>query len=196
MIDTDRPYWFNTVSDPEPLKLVSDPQRLALLDQRAPSVARREALNRAELNGLRELVDFQAHTVSHPILPACTTDKASREIHEAKEELESRHGFEVFALAYPNGDYTEREARLAERAGYECALTMDFGFNTAATDRFRLRRITVNDDEGVNVLAVRACGFWGIARNVIGWRKRNRLSDRRRGHVIGGVPERPKGLGI
>jgi poly-beta-1,6-N-acetyl-D-glucosamine N-deacetylase len=190
MIESDGQYWFHTVRDPEPLKRVSDAERLELLAAMPSGTGGagtpREALNREELHELRSLVDFQAHTISHPILPACSTDKAAREIEGAKQELEGRHGFEVYALAYPNGDHGDREERLAERAGYQCALTMDAGFNRATTNRFRLRRIAVNDHDSVSVLAVRACGLWEAARSVVRWRSQ----------TVGGVPERPKGLGV
>ena len=29
---------------------------------------------------MKEIVDFQAHTVTHPILPACSDEKAEHEI--------------------------------------------------------------------------------------------------------------------
>jgi peptidoglycan/xylan/chitin deacetylase (PgdA/CDA1 family) len=118
-------------------------------------------LSADEIAELRKTVDIQSHTVLHPILPRCESDRAHREIAESRRDLEANFGVSVYALAYPNGDYTDREIELARAAGYECALSMDFGFNSAATPMFRLKRICINDDAGINELALKASGVWG-----------------------------------
>jgi poly-beta-1,6-N-acetyl-D-glucosamine N-deacetylase len=176
IVDTNRRFWFNLVRNPEPLKLIPDRERVAVLDALQTSdgnSSERDALSRAELNELRRVADIQAHTVTHPILPACSPEKAEQEIRGVKTDLEKGYGLDVYAIAYPNGDYSDREVRLAGEAGYACALTLDLGFNDASTDLLRLRRTPVEDDDDVHVLAVKACGVWGALRRVF-WSARRK----------------------
>jgi peptidoglycan/xylan/chitin deacetylase (PgdA/CDA1 family) len=166
IVGTGRRFWFKHVSgDVESLKLVPDSARLERLGKQsfdqAGEFAEREALSHAEVEELSSLVDFESHTISHPILPLCPDAKAAEEIIGSKQALEDEYGFEIRALAYPNGDYSEREISFARRAGYEYALTADVGFNRGRTDPFRLKRIGIDDHDGIDELLVKACGLWG-----------------------------------
>ena len=167
IVGTHRHYWwFHTRSadETEACKRMPDAERLAFLAGRGYDDQReypdRKALSRDEIDSLRALVDFQAHTVTHPIMPACSDEKAEREIRDSKVQLENEYDFNIQALAFPNGDYTEREIRLAREAGYRCALTLDSGFNDEGTDLFRLRRVAVPDEASVSELLVKASGLW------------------------------------
>lgn len=169
LVGTEQPFWFDVVADPEALKLIPDEERLLRVqaDLRSSEPTGRAALAGTEIDQLKRFVDFQSHTVSHPILPRCPPLKALRELADSRKQLEQRHGLRVYALAYPNGDYTEREIRFARQVGYRCAVTVDFGFNGSSADPFRLRRIAINDDrDGANVVMLKACGLWGALRTV------------------------------
>ena len=84
-------------------------------------VWQRESLNVSEVRELRDLVDFQSHTVSHPILPACSDEKATEEIALSKRQLETQLDLRVNALAYPNGSYTARRWRSRGRPATSAA---------------------------------------------------------------------------
>jgi peptidoglycan/xylan/chitin deacetylase (PgdA/CDA1 family) len=172
IVGTNRRFWFKFTETGEDLKQLSDSARiralstLGFLDSK--EYPDREALSDSEVRQMfGRLIDFQSHTISHPILPRCTTDKAATEIVESRSDLERRYGLDIFALAYPNGDYSDRDVRLVRQAGYTCALTADPGFNTASTDLFRLRRIAVDDDDGVDELLVKASGLWGVLSGLV-----------------------------
>jgi poly-beta-1,6-N-acetyl-D-glucosamine N-deacetylase len=172
VVGTDSPFWFRTVEESEPLKRIRDEERLALLrESRRGSNARGaepQALSDEQITGLKPIVDFQSHTISHPILPYCDGAKAWKEINESKRQLESSYGLSIYALSYPNGDYSAREMRLAKEAGYTCALSVDFGFNSTRTDPYRLRRIAIDDDrDGTSTLVVKACGLWGFLKHLV-----------------------------
>jgi hypothetical protein len=66
----------------------------------------------------------------------------------------------INAIAYPNGDYSDRDITLAKEAGYSCGVTVDFGYNTLDTDLFSLKRLSVNDTSNLDELAVKASGVW------------------------------------
>jgi peptidoglycan/xylan/chitin deacetylase (PgdA/CDA1 family) len=171
LIGTRRRFWFlheKSSAIVQRLKTVPDDQRIATLRRagfdEAKEFEERQALSIAELRELNSRVDFQSHTVFHPILPRCSEEKAQAEIAGSRSDLRTRLGHEVYALAYPNGDYSERELRLAERAGYSCALSAYGGFNTKRTPLFRLRRIVVPDDADRHELLVKASGLWAGLR--------------------------------
>jgi peptidoglycan/xylan/chitin deacetylase (PgdA/CDA1 family) len=124
----------------------------------------RHSLNVDEVRQLAPLIDFQSHSVSHPILPMCSDNKARDEITFSKDHLQQYCGLSVNAMAYPNGSYTEREIRLTREAGYECGLTMVPGYNDSTTPLFELRRLAMPDDCGIHELVVRSCGLWAFLR--------------------------------
>ena len=76
-------------------------------------------------------------------------------------------GLSVVALSYPNGDYTSREIKFASDAGYTCGLTVDLGFNSDRTHPYRLRRISIDDEDDVSTLVVKASGLWGLAKRFV-----------------------------
>ncbi len=124
-------------------------------------------LSEEAIERMRHAVDFQSHTATHSRLPLCTTERARREIAGSKRELERRFGLEVYALAYPNGDYSDRDIELAKEAGYGCALAADAGFNGAGSDLFRLRRLTLDDGAGPSELVVKASGVWAFLKRLV-----------------------------
>src|SRR5205823_1109167 len=144
-------WWFHTrsASESAACKNMPDAERLAFLSSRGYQQERdypdRQALSRSEIDALKPWVDFQSHTVTHPILTACPDEKAEHEIAQSKRKLEEQYRLSIEALAFPNGDYGEREIALARTAGYVCALTLDRGLNDERTDLFRLRRIALSD---------------------------------------------------
>jgi peptidoglycan/xylan/chitin deacetylase (PgdA/CDA1 family) len=174
LIGTRRRFWFlhePTAAIVQQLKTLPDDERLAILREmgfeETQAFDARQALSGCELQALEPLADFQSHTVFHPILQRCSPARAEAEIIRSKLDLQARFSHEVYALAYPNGDYAEREWRLAERAGYKCAVTLDRGFNTARTPLFRLRRICIPDDADLHELLVKASGLWGGIRAIL-----------------------------
>jgi peptidoglycan/xylan/chitin deacetylase (PgdA/CDA1 family) len=175
VVGTNRRFWFSAPglasADRQHLKTVPDEARLAALRAIGfdPSVetSDRESLDVSEVRDLAGLVDFQSHSVSHPILPACSDEKAAEEIGLSKLHLQTMLDLTVNALAYPNGSYGRREVQATRSAGYECGLTTRPGFNRSTTPAFELRRITIKDDCGINELVVRSCGLWAILRSTL-----------------------------
>jgi len=128
-----------------------------------------QSLSRQEIEEMAPYINFQSHTLFHPFLPKCTAEEAEREIAGSKSLLEQEFGLSVNAFSYPNGDYSQRDIGLCKKAGYRCAITLDAGSNTASTDPFCLKRLSVNDTDDINELAVKASGFWGIFRALLGF---------------------------
>jgi peptidoglycan/xylan/chitin deacetylase (PgdA/CDA1 family) len=87
---------------------------------------------------------FEAHSLTHPCLPALDDAAATEEIAGSKRELENRLGRVVRAFSYPTGLFGEREQRIVADAGYRIAVSCEPGVNTRSTDRFALRRRQVD----------------------------------------------------
>lgn len=169
IVGTNRRFWWTdlTPSERERLKRVPDAERrgsLASANAGRADARERQALSGDEIRELAALVDFQSHTRFHPVLPNCNDNDAMDEVGGSRRELESRFGIVARAFAYPNGDYSARDVELVRAAGYECALTIDGGFNTRTTDAFRLRRLPMLDSAGADELVVKASGIWELWR--------------------------------
>lgn len=172
LIGTSRGFWFLHAGDVELLKRLPNDERVATLEASGFSpdaeLPHREALSNEEVSSLSTVADIQSHTVTHPILPNCTDEQAGAELEESIRHLEQKFGLAVFALAYPNGDYSNRELSLARLVGYTCAVTVDGGSNASSTDLFRLRRTAVDDRDSVDAVIVKASGLWRLVKRLIG----------------------------
>lgn len=88
-------------------------------------------------------VTIGAHTVSHPILAQLGAEEARAEIEGSRAAIRKNSGRAPQAFAYPNGrtaDYSQGVVSMVRDAGFTCAVTTQFGVNTAATPPYELRR--------------------------------------------------------
>ncbi len=166
IVGTNRHFWWKQNIDKKTrgfLKRVPNERRLEILRgfgfEEKKEFKERQALSKNEIEGMKNIVDFQSHTIFHPILTKCSKEKAYEEILQSKKDLENNYGFKIHALSYPNGDYSDRELLMAKKAGYKCGVTVDLGFNSQNTDLFRLKRIYIDGNAGPNELLVRSSGL-------------------------------------
>ena len=129
-----------------------------------------EALSADQIIEMIPFVNFQAHSQFHPILTRCEYARAKDEIFNSKRDLEENFQINVNAFSYPNGNYSDREIELCREAGYDCAITVDFGYNDEKTNPFRLKRFPVDGTNDVNELLVKASGLSELL-NVLTWQK-------------------------
>lgn len=99
-------------------------------------------------------VDIQSHALTHPFLTkrkhrSMSDDQYAawlrRELAESKRILEKESGKKVQFLAYPYGDYDDRVAQAAGKAGYTAALTCDFGRVKKGSDPLKMKRFVIDD---------------------------------------------------
>ncbi len=127
----------------------------------------RQALSGLEIEEMKNYADFQSHTIYHPILPLCSDQRAFSEIKNSKVYLEQKFNFKIYGLSYPNGDYSKRDILIAKKAGYECAVTTESGYNSSKTDLFKLKRIAIPNDADKHEILVRAAGIWDFFRALL-----------------------------
>jgi len=180
IINTRRHFWYEhnlDISDIIDLKKVKDEERLYFMKKYDFSDKKeynsRQSLTKSEIESMRDFVDFQSHSHTHPILPNCSDEKSHKEIFESKRILENEFGLNIYSFAYPNGDYSPREHKLVYKAGYECGLTTDSGFNSKKTDTFRLKRTSMCSTNDLNEIIVRSSGIWEFLKLITGKRVLN-----------------------
>ncbi len=167
LINTERHFWW-TECDPNDiarLKSLPEEQRLNELrrinqyDQEKEYPGVRQALNLKELQEMKEFVDFGLHSCYHPVLTKCTASKKCSEIIECKQAIEQVLGQQVFAFAFPNGDYDEECIRILKENGLKLARTTDAGWNDIFSDPYRLKVTGVSDSSGMNKLISELTGI-------------------------------------
>lgn len=172
IVGTNRHFWFRHSDAVKPnvesLKRLANAERLQELQmmgfEQNKEYEDRQALSSREIEKMKPFVDFQSHTCYHPILPQCDDATACEEISASKKQLEL-FGLDIYALSYPNGDYSERDIKLAKGAGYQCGITVDSGYNMLHSDLFRLKRFSVNDAKSITELMVKASGIYALIKH-------------------------------
>lgn len=101
---------------------------------------------------LRDLgMEVGAHTMNHPILRSVSDAVAADEIGGSRETLAHWLGTAPRVFAYPNGvpgrDYTGRDVRLVQKAGFEAAASTAKGVATMGCDLLQLPRFTPWDQQ-------------------------------------------------
>lgn len=93
-------------------------------------------------------VAIGSHTRHHRRLTQLGPAEREVELVGSLAELRQQVPNASAVLAYPNGDRDDAVCEAAAAAGYEAAFTTEKGRNGAATDPFRLRRVSVHGADG------------------------------------------------
>jgi peptidoglycan/xylan/chitin deacetylase (PgdA/CDA1 family) len=95
------------------------------------------------------LVSIGAHTVHHEIVARLPSGSMRLEIEDSVAKVAAECVRPSRGFAYPNGrasDFDSRAEEILESAGCEFALTTIAGFNSLASRRFALRRLSIAGD--------------------------------------------------
>jgi len=171
IINTNRHFWFKFKNKNilvSKLKNKSNQERIQILKkygfEETKEFKEPQALSKQQIEEMKPYVNFQSHTLFHPILPKCTDSEAKNEISNSKIILQTEFGLNINAIAFPNGDYSTRDIEICKKAGYSCAITVDLGYNTINTDLFRIKRLSANDTNDLNELIVKSSGVWAFLK--------------------------------
>ena len=108
------------------------------------------------------LIEFGAHTVSHPILSQLDDARLKAELDESIDAVEALTGRACCSFAYPNGrlvDFDDRSVRHLSGRGVEVAVATEVGVNNRGIDRLRLRRFGIGPEMRPFRLAAAAYGL-------------------------------------
>ena len=103
-------------------------------------------IERAKSSGL---IDFGAHSITHPIVSRLDDSSLTTEISGSIREVKALVGEVPLSFAYPNGDRTDYDERAMQRlkaCGIKIALSTMTGTNRKGTDCLQLRRFGVGPD--------------------------------------------------
>jgi peptidoglycan/xylan/chitin deacetylase (PgdA/CDA1 family) len=73
--------------------------------------------------------EIGSHSLTHPLLPDLSDERVREEVVVSRHELSSAIAAEVPSFCYPNGSYDARTLQAVKAAGYECAVTTNWGLN-------------------------------------------------------------------
>lgn len=137
-----------------------------------PSAASARLLTADELRAVAaDGLDVGSHTVTHRWLPHLDAATVAAEVRDSKAALAEVLGRPVTSFAYPMGGWNAAVRDAVAAAGYECAVTVDRGRNTARTDRYALRRAFAPPDPA-DVRRI-LNGAYTFLRPLDSWRTRN-----------------------
>ncbi len=91
------------------------------------------------------IVEFYAHTKSHPRCTVLNRHELFHELDEPKQTLESRLGRPCPYLCWPYGDYNDAALKAAKSAGYKGIFTTNPGVVKTGSDPFAIKRIVVKN---------------------------------------------------
>ncbi|MFN4130050.1 MAG: polysaccharide deacetylase family protein [Paracoccaceae bacterium] len=121
-----------------------------------------------------ELINFGAHSVSHPLLSRLDDQRLSEEINGSIDTVEDLTGRSCQSFAYPNGqkkDFDMRSIECLHNRGVRTAVSAIEGPNRPTTDPMQIRRWGIGTD-------VSRKRFGGVALNVVPEAIRANLSHR------------------
>ena len=107
-------------------------------------------------------ISFSAHTVTHPILTRVSLKQAKDEIMLSKKKIERETKKQVSVFTYPNGDRKDMSITInqfLEKNGFSFALSTIYGANDLNIDPFRLKRVSVEDDDDLRLFQIKVSGL-------------------------------------
>lgn len=176
LINSRKHFWFkwNLIDSSEKAKLKklknSDREKLLFTNykfdkEKEQNIA--QALNLEQIYQMKEFVSFQSHTHTHPCLNKCDNVESNYEIQHSKLTIEFLLKNKVFALAFPNGDFEQKDCDNAKLNKYSCVLTSKAYYNSYYFKNFELNRLSVNDFSSIKELALRSSGFYFFIKKII-----------------------------
>jgi len=111
----------------------------------ADFVGNSSILNKDEILEMRDLVNFQSHTLSHPELTKLKPEEAEKEISLSKTKLEELTGTKMNAFAYPVGYYNANILEMVKKY-YKYAVCNGGGMYTTGESLFEIKRIYIPRD--------------------------------------------------
>lgn len=95
-------------------------------------------------------IDIQSHTVNHPHLNELSYDEQLTEMINSKKALEKITNKDVYAIAYPFGDFNDNTIKAAKEAGYTLGFTTKRGLSDREDNILKLDRIYINSNYDLN----------------------------------------------
>jgi poly-beta-1,6-N-acetyl-D-glucosamine N-deacetylase len=173
-MESNIPFWWNIKtfrsSYVNYLKTVSNKKRLSIIDNELSSTSdlnNQDHLSIKEITEMLPFVDFQSHTLSHPILTKCSKNTIEKEIVLSKKLLNTILKKDIVHFAYPNGNYNSNIINILKDANYKSAVTVNHGFNDIKPiSNFELNRILIGDGTEYYIVITSASGAYASIKKM------------------------------
>ena len=103
-------------------------------------------------------INFEAHTMTHPVLSRLDSRSLTYELSESKCIIEQRTQTQVRHFAYPFGrteECGEATGEVLSALGFQSAVTTMWGVNTREVHPYRLRRVQIGENTSLSMFAFR-----------------------------------------
>ena len=132
---------------------------------------------------VREGLVVGSHGMTHRRLTRLSLAQVKGEVVESKQVLEEKLGRPVDWFCYPGGAFTIDVVRLTQWAGYQGALSVRPGANTAQTHRFMLRRTEISGTDTLRDFELKMAGAYDLwhkgVQTLQRWRRRRKQKTER-----------------
>lgn len=174
LIDSNRPLWFNLslkgTNKFKYLRSISNKERLRYINENFANELEKpvnQCLSWSEVSTMSKSVDFQSHTLEHPFLHQCTKVELIEEILKSKKIIEEKIEKDVYAIAYPNGDYNQQVINEVKKSGYKLGFTTIPGYVNNKTNPYLISRFSMNDTKDINDFVLRLTGTWFFVKKLV-----------------------------
>ena len=151
--------FYGDKSEIESMKKLPNEKRIKMLKTMTPKIKnipeKYKFLSKNELHKMSDVFSYGFHTHSHPILTMTKKDEVKKEIINSKKKLENLLNMKIKSFCYPNGEFNDEIKNIVKNAGYDYACSIIKGRNKLGCDLYELKRINVDIDHGVDILAVK-----------------------------------------
>lgn len=114
-------------------------------------------------------VELGGHTVQHEILSRLDATAVQAEVEGSRAALKRELDVDGESFAYPfgrNWDFHTDASAAARAVGFRNAVTTHSGTNGPNSDRFRLKRVMIDEHARLHLIAAEACGGFDLLRKV------------------------------
>ena len=171
-VDSLQSFWFNGINQSDLVKVLalSNKERCSSLSSSSRIVSNvggeRDSLNKFEIDILREYVDFQPHSWSHPSLIKCTDAELRDELIKSFNLVKRLTGYSPSTFAPPFGIYDKRIIDTLKEYNIEACVSITPGTNYLGDNLYSLKRIGIPSNCDMEEFEARVSGFWDNLRRI------------------------------
>ena len=109
------------------------------------AIGKPKYLKLSQIRQMKDCIDFQSHTITHPHLANLSPNKIEFELSHSKNQLETLLNKKIDVIAYPYGSYNATVVNIAKKY-YTYALTTHFGkFYDSIGNDYQIKRMEILD---------------------------------------------------
>ena len=110
------------------------------------AIGHQKYLKTWQIKEMRNLIDFESHTVSHPYLDKLSPKEIENELIQSQEYLQKLLDTKIDVVAYPYGSYSDKVIKITKKY-YKYGVTTNLGdFYYKHSNNYQIKRISIHND--------------------------------------------------